>query len=103
MARQDVGQGLEALGDDEVRSQVTAGDFSGLPDLDLTDEERELLVGAAEDYPEVAGFALNAYLKLKGQKQGALPSGPAKLDAGFGQFDIAVNYALGGPDTSPGF
>jgi len=56
MSAEALATGLQALADDEVRAAVADGDVSAAGQLDLTDEERLLLVGAAEDAPEVAGF-----------------------------------------------
>lgn len=56
MSAEALATGLQTLEDDDVRAAVAAGDVSAAGDLDLTDEERALLVGAAEDAPEVSGF-----------------------------------------------
>lgn len=66
MSAQDLAKGLVALDDDEVRQKVAAGELPAAGALDLTEEEQGLLRGAAEDYPEVAGFAFDAYFKIDG-------------------------------------
>jgi hypothetical protein len=97
MAAEDVGKGLEAMGDDAIREQVAGGDLSGLTDLELTDEEQEMLVGAAADYPEVEGFAFNTRL----DKASKMP--PPDFDR-FGRYGVAAKYAMGkqGPGRRPG-
>jgi len=64
MSAEDLAQGLRAIDQEDVRHKVAAGDLAAAGDLDLTEEEAGLLRGAADDYPEVAGFAFEAYLKL---------------------------------------
>lgn len=56
MSAEDVGKALEALDDNDVRGHVMEGDLSDLKHLNLTEHEAELVCGAADDYPEVAGF-----------------------------------------------
>jgi hypothetical protein len=65
MTKEALIEGLRAIDDDDVRKRVAAGDIAAAGTLDLTDEETGLLRGAAEDYPEVAGFAFDAYLTIK--------------------------------------
>lgn len=53
-------QGLQAaeqrLNEDPERiGAVAKGDTSSIDDLDLTDEEKAMVVAAAEDFPEVTG------------------------------------------------
>jgi hypothetical protein len=60
MGKGDVRSALEAMGDDEVRERMAAGDFSDVGGLDLTDHERQLVQDAAADYPEVAGFDMGS-------------------------------------------
>lgn len=58
MAVEDVAKAVIALseGGPEVREKVRAGDVGVLGELVFTDEERDLVIGAAEDDPEVSGF-----------------------------------------------
>ncbi len=65
MSAEDLAQGLRAIDDEDVRQKVAAGDLSAAGDLDLTDEEAGLLRGAADDYPEVAGFMFDAFVKIE--------------------------------------
>lgn len=58
MAVDHVALALMHLQDPDVRARVGTDDFSDLDD-ELTDEEREMLVGAADDDPEVEGFVLS--------------------------------------------
>ena len=89
MAKEDVGKALEAMEDEDVRSGIAGGDFSGVSELSLTDEEKELLTGAAEDYPEVAGFAFNSYLSQLQKVE------PQKTYSSAGRFGTAAQYAFG--------
>ena len=58
MSAQDLYDALKLIdGDPAVCEQVAGGDLSAVAELDLSDEEKGLLQGAADDYPEVAGFA----------------------------------------------
>ena len=66
MSAEDLAQGLRAIDEEDVRQRVAAGDVGAAGDLALTDEEAGLLRGAAEDYPEVAGFMFDAFIKLDG-------------------------------------
>ena len=86
MAAEDVGKALEAIGDEALRQQVAQGDISGLPDLDLNEEERDLLIGAAADFPETESLPSDA----------ALRSRPARPSTGkLGAYDLAAQYAFG--------
>ena len=62
MSAQDLKKGLEALGDDDVRAKVADGDVAAAGELELTEEEQGLLVGAASDEPEVVGHLMGAGL-----------------------------------------
>lgn len=89
MTREAVGAALNAMADEEVRSKIAAGDLSVLDDDDLTDAEREILVGAAEDYPEVSGYSFNFSFNFN-----APP--PRQFNyADHGQFGIAAHHAFG--------
>lgn len=57
MAAEDFNKALKAIREEGLRSKVKAGDFSGLADLQLTAEERTQLQAAANDDPEVEGYA----------------------------------------------
>ena len=63
MSAEDLARGLRAIDDEDVRQKVAAGDLSAAGDLELTDEEAGLLRGAADDYPEVAGFMFDAFMQ----------------------------------------
>lgn len=64
MSEEHLLQGIDALQDDEVRAKVSAGDLSAAGELDLDDEEQQLLLAVASDYPEVVGFGMNLSLDL---------------------------------------
>jgi hypothetical protein len=61
MGREDVEQALRAMDDDQIRQRLSQGEYEAVTGLDLTDEERTLVKDAAGDYPEVAGFAYDAF------------------------------------------
>ena len=90
MARENVGIALNAMADPAICEQVAAGDLSGLGDLELNEKERDVLIGAANDYPDVSGFSFNfATLNFA-----AAP--PAQLNfAQNGRFGEAAHYAFG--------
>ena len=66
MAAEDVARIYMRLDDDDALcGAVAAGDFSGLGDVELDDYERRLLVdAAAEEMPDVTGFALEPGQKV---------------------------------------
>jgi len=58
MAIDDVARCLMAMDDDGLRRRVAHGDVDGLDATGLTEEERELLVSAAQDDAETIGFGM---------------------------------------------
>jgi hypothetical protein len=69
MGKQDVRDALVAMEEDEsLRSRLAEGDFSGLSGADLTDDEKTLVRDAANDMPDVAGFASDYLLMIDGIK-----------------------------------
>ena len=54
------------MNDDEIRQRLSEGDYEAVRGLDLTGEERTLVRDAAIDYPEVAGFAFETYIRVQG-------------------------------------
>ena len=66
MSAEDLARGLRAIDEEDVRQKVAAGDLSAAGDLELNDEEAGLLKGAADDYPEVAGFFFDVFYKPHG-------------------------------------
>ena len=89
MSRENVGIALNAMSDGEICEQVAAGDLSGLGDLEFTDLEREALIGAAEDYPEVSGFSFNFSFNF------AAPPPPQTNFQENGRFGEALHYSFG--------
>jgi hypothetical protein len=84
MSAEDLVKGLKLIeADDDLRERVGAGDLTGLGDLDLSDEERFLLTGAADDFSEVAGFAFDALFRVDGAFPGG--DGTAKWSPGLQQ------------------
>jgi hypothetical protein len=88
MARENVGKALTLMSDPEIRDKVAEGDVAALGYLEFNEAERDVVIGAAKDYPEVSGFAL-----------GSLNFGSAPPQ-GFdftenGQFGVASHYAFG--------
>ncbi len=90
MSAQDLAKGLRTLDDESVREKVAAGDLAAAGSLDLTEEEEGLLRGAADDYPEVAGFAFDSFLTLNFTKDGSGKYSPAPT-AGPG-YNAALDY-----------
>jgi hypothetical protein len=90
MGKDDVRSALEAMDDDEVRSRLAAGDFAAVGGLELSDHERDLVQQAAADYPEVAGFAFDAFLTSpKVESLPAVQGGASPLE---GKFKLPFNY-----------
>jgi hypothetical protein len=59
MGENEVQQAVQAMAaDEELRAAVAGGDLSGL-DGELSDEEQAMVIAAAADFPEVAGFAFD--------------------------------------------
>ena len=102
MGKQDVRQALVAMQDDEVRGHLLSGDFSDLDELTLTEHERQLVQGAASDYPDVAGFAYDAFWKYdlvidEATASSPSPSVPSDLALGAQAAILYVKVgALGG-------
>ena len=95
MAREDVGKALKAMDDDKLREQIAGGGLAGLEGLNLSDDEKEMVIGAAEDYPEVSGFGVMPWQASSSAK--ISPDMVGKLNA-TGRFGKAAAYAFG-----PGF
>lgn len=87
MGNDTFGKVLETLiNDSEAAFLFSKGDFSALPDDDLTEAERALAKAAASDAPEVAGFRHNRikigdlvddYIKFDGWKVNGARTDPA--------------------------
>jgi len=90
MSAEDLAQGLRAIDDEDVRHKVAAGDLSAAGDLDLTDEEAGLLRGAADDYPEVAGFFFDVFAKFD------VAAGEKPLESMSPAYGNALQYVQGG-------
>lgn len=59
MGEHEVQQAVHAMAvDEELRTAVAGGDLSGL-DGELSDEEQAMVIAAAADFPDVAGFAFD--------------------------------------------
>ncbi len=93
MSAEDLAQGLRAIDDEDVRQKVAAGDLSAAGDLDLTDEEAGLLRGAADDYPEVAGFMFDAFVKIENP---GVAGGEKPFPAFSPAYNNAALYVQGG-------
>ena len=91
MAKQDVTKALRAMGNDAVRANMAKGDFSDVPELELTAEEQQLVRDAAGDYPDVAGFAFDAFI---GSPDGLVVGTLAKpgFDDVSAKYGLAVKY-----------
>jgi len=69
MGSKDVREALVAMEEDEdVRARLAGGDFGAVEGLELSDDEQTLVRDAANDMPEVAGFASDYLLELDGIK-----------------------------------
>ncbi len=92
MGSNDVGTALETMvADPESADRMAAGDFSDLPEADLTEAERAMVTAAAGEIPEVDGF----FMKL-GDIKGEVrkDSGEAHLNLKMGDgFTSAARYA----------
>ena len=62
MSEEDFAKAVRSLMDEDVRAKVAGGDFLPFAGLELTDEQRGLLEGAATDFPEVVGNDLHLTL-----------------------------------------
>jgi hypothetical protein len=59
MGEHEVQQAVQAIAaDEELRAAVAGGDLAGL-DGELSEEEQAMVIAAAADFPEVAGFAFD--------------------------------------------
>lgn len=97
MSREAVAQALEAMDDEGVRSSIEGGDLSALEGLDLADDEHQMVVDAAADYPDVSGFAAVDYFRKAGGDAGKKYDAYLKLDGIklTDKFNVAVKYGLG--------
>ena len=101
MGTQDVRQALVAMeGDEAVRERLASGDFGAVEGLDLSPDEQTLVQDAANDMPEVSGFAFDMFLKLDGIK-GESADDKHKGEIEFGalgnssiKWQTAVNYGF---------
>ncbi len=93
MPKEDLAKGLKAIEADDVRTKVAAGDIGAAGELDLTEEEAALLRSAAEDpdYPEVAGFAFESYVKIDVPANPMEPHSLGSTGAGLGE-DTSLNF-----------
>lgn len=89
MSREDVGTAINAMSDEAVRAQFEAGDLSALGDVSLDEKERQVIIDAARDFPEVEAFAMRV-----GKINFAAP--PANVNfAANGRFGEALHYSFG--------
>lgn len=89
MSAEDLAIAIEALDEESVRAKVAAGDVAAVGDLNLSDEEQALLQGAADEYPEVVGYAFDGpQLARKTSEMDA----PARWGPDTTKYDIAVDY-----------
>jgi len=98
MSADDLARGMRAIDDEDVRQKVAAGDLSAAGDLELADEEAGLLQGSADDYPEVAGFFFDVFIKGEGIGDGSL-GGTGKIYDKWNpspSYGNAVEYLQGG-------
>lgn len=89
MTRENVGIALNAMTDSDVCEQIASGDLSALGDLELDDKERNAVIGAAEDYPEVSAYSYSFSFNFSK----APPS--AMNFTSTGRFGEVAHYAYG--------
>ena len=100
MGKQDVRRALVAMDeDDAVRERLASGDFAAVGGLDLNDEEKMLVQDAANDMPDVSGFASDIFAKLgdiKGESLDDKHKGEIHVESFSLSFKwkLAVNYSL---------
>ena len=92
MGRDDVANAVEAMSADmDVAERLAAGDFTDLPDAELTDAERAMVSAAADDIPDVTGFAVFAkYDGVDGESRAVFPKLEIDLKSPLG---AAMQYA----------
>ena len=91
MGQDDVGKAVEAMSADiDVAERLAAGDFTDLPEAELTDVERAMVSAAADDIPDVEGFAVFAkYDGVDGESRAVFPKVEIDLQSPFG---AALSY-----------
>jgi|SRR5271165_3548627 len=88
MARENVGNALTQMADPEIRERVAAGDVAALGYLEFNEAERDVVIAAARDYPDVSGFEIGSL------NFGSSP--PPGFDfTENGQFGVAAHYSFG--------
>lgn len=95
MGREEVRKALEAMDDEAVRAQMAGGDLSAIEPAEITDEERAMIVAAADDYPEVAGFSFGDLTKNKPTFGKNNPVGYTEVEWTYASSPLgqAANYA----------
>ena len=90
MTRENVGIALNAMADADICEKVAAGNLAVLGDLEFDEKERDVLIDAARDYPDVSGFSFSfATLNFS-------VAPPSTLNfAANGRFGEAAHYAFG--------
>jgi len=58
MGATDVGRAIDAMVDDAVRRRLGERDFLAVEGITLNEEEKNLVQGAALDYPDAVGFGI---------------------------------------------
>jgi hypothetical protein len=76
------------MADPEIREKVAAGDVAALGYLEFNEAERDVVIAAAKDYPDVSGFDIGSL------NFGSTP--PSGFDfTENGQFGVAAHYSFG--------
>ena len=93
MGQDDVANAVEAMSADmDVAERLAAGDFTDLPEAELTDVERAMVSAAADDIPDVGGFAVFAkYDGVDGESKAVFPKFDVDLRSPFG---VAMSYGF---------
>lgn len=92
MSVDGVAEALEAMADDGVRERIAAGEDAEVSGFSLTADEREMVIAAAGDYPEVEGF------QFRRASAGQINVGPMVRDTAMNvsPFSAAVFYVGNG-------
>lgn len=99
MSVDDLVEGLRAIENADVRASVAAGDVSAAGKLELNDEERQLLIGAAEDFPQVLGFSANVLLKQNRKPEYKERAPEVEISDVFRRIESYINGRQSLPET----
>jgi hypothetical protein len=94
MGKQDVRRALVAMDEDEtVRARLATGEFDAVDGLELSKDEQLLVQDAANDMPEVSGFAADFFATIDGHKLAPLSDKEFDIGQLSTKWQTAVKYA----------